>query len=1741
MSAVTVERATAPIHPSGEGTGQPIEMADVLAAYEKPIVLSRDAVVLVGSVANQGRSENDVDLVVRDTALSDSVAHVARFRLGRAANPELSQRLSFHADEEFPSGVFTDHVPLYDLVLMPRQSREVVRMRHIAKQDDPLLDVWRPGPRPMVAQLHFRGRSVHLDLRFAADERPDRGFLIGWTVPIQKPGTIREDVDTEREARAVASGWTKDDGNAFLKPALAPSRLFASPKSRQPLAWLDVVGRFDPGEVGACLLRGAPIITKRGIVPIESVRHGDQILGRSGSFQRVREVGPTPIGERRLIRLRTTYGATFFATEDHPMLVTYRKYCGQRAGSMCRPTRTGGRCEMCDKPVSTTFMGAGSLAREIGGRVRHKGAAHFLAAFPKPLRWVGKTCTFGSDRFSGEFLGLFVGDGWIHQNGQAVISFGHAKDWKLMRYYQRSLEAREIPVYTEVKNEKGVVDLFVDWPEFTTFASAECYRDGEKCAPLSVVMSQTDEFRDGFVEGLVDADGYRTALTESVTSASQQIVHAVMLVDTSLGRIGRVAERQNDHGLGAPGSTCWVYERRRGAGKNRYAYCDGRLFHLSIAEAEFVDEDHDQVWNLSVEGDETFSTLYWTTHNTRNLPGFFLPIASTKKTGMRAEQGIQEPFFHEYFLVGKPTELAGTLIFRQLVGERRPRTPERETEEEAGRVTPPGEAFWTFAWAKNPIPSVLRKRSVERKRMPPPGRSWLPQDLEKIIPREFQYWRVSDQKKARAMRDALVAERFLTEDNVRVVNGSYRRVVTKSTLYVGGWEPEGVDVEKRLRVPYPSFGGSAHYASRLVGKLPKHARYVEPFAGSAAVFFRKTPAAKSVLADADSEIVFALKYIQGLTKERFAGLKRFQWKYSRGTWKRARNLKPKSDAERFWRHVYGRSTTWGGKAFKFGYSSLADGRSYNLDDLWKFHAKLKGVTILQADWRETLRRFDGRDTLFFVDPPYEGEWEGSHGTGISPTDFAAGLKAIKGMWVAAYKPSAKLRRSLPGGTRVFSLSISETAPGGTFRKRPRMFATNRASTTKQAQRGRERRPGESIRDCVSRKIPVIIREKGVSPQQAAAIAHSLCGAPRPSDKQARTAKFTLSWQFFRGQQVVRTGPSRQVWWLVLDDPGKAGVRAWKMQGNPITSRGDITAVAAPQRDKELLTLEGNLKPGTRFNPTKATPSTIRILDRGTVTLLEDRPGFVRVQFNGKRLKDARALVQEETGAAIWELQRSGPGGEIAKEDEPGFVRVPGLKDRDDLRPLQRFTPMKPADKPDTVFFQIEDALARFASGKALRDGVFVEPKWNGFRLIVEKKGDQTLLFFEDTKKDKSGVLPSLVREIKQIPGDFILDAELLDTGPRGRVLPRRTLTRFAATDKPKDDSRVIVPVFHLLFWSRRGNLTNQPLTENRKVLEEFFRGRKFKHLRLSPSWRAKTPEQLRVAVRQATRRDGSEGAMFKLALSTYSLGGETSSWAKLKVARTINAIVVERVQVKERKTGRAIPGVFNFIGGVGPLTADQRETWDPNDVVRVGGKPYAVIGKTFNAKAPARVGDIIEVSVIEMRHDTRKPDRQTLTWFQPRVVAHLPQRSRPDTVTSVLSQLRTGETQDGDRTRTIKVLKAERSTEERYVLGIVLEPEVEDSQDDIYSIDEIRQAAHGFMEDARRVGEMHRALLRQGAVILENYLAPADVVIDGQRVKKGTWLLGLRIKDDRVWSEIRAGRYTGLSIGGSALRVPDAA
>jgi hypothetical protein len=118
--------------------------------------------------------------------------------------------------------------------------------------------------------------------------------------------------------------------------------------------------------------------------------------------------------------------------------------------------------------------------------------------------------------------------------------------------------------------------------------------------------------------------------------------------------------------------------------------------------------------------------------------------------------------------------------------------------------------------------------------------------------------------------------------------------------------------------------------------------------------------------------------------------------------------------------------------------------------------------------------------------------------------------------------------------------------------------------------------------------------------------------------------------------------------------------------------------------------------------------------------------------------------------------------------------------------------------------------------------------------------------------------------------------------------------------------------------------------------------------------------------------------------------------------------------------------------------------------------------------------------------------------------------------------------------RHVRLVKAEAApaAEERTVMGIVLEPDITDSQGHTYDVATVRKAAHDYLVHFRNSGIQHERLANGRIEVLESYLAPAPMNINGVEVKPGTWIMVMRIADEALWAEVKAGKFTGFSIGG---------
>ena len=118
------------------------------------------------------------------------------------------------------------------------------------------------------------------------------------------------------------------------------------------------------------------------------------------------------------------------------------------------------------------------------------------------------------------------------------------------------------------------------------------------------------------------------------------------------------------------------------------------------------------------------------------------------------------------------------------------------------------------------------------------------------------------------------------------------------------------------------------------------------------------------------------------------------------------------------------------------------------------------------------------------------------------------------------------------------------------------------------------------------------------------------------------------------------------------------------------------------------------------------------------------------------------------------------------------------------------------------------------------------------------------------------------------------------------------------------------------------------------------------------------------------------------------------------------------------------------------------------------------------------------------------------------------------------------------RTSNVPVFK-QAQEELKQATFLVLSPDEVDLHGDIYDATEVRKACHNFNTYCRKANLLH-LFDTEAFSVVESYIAPVDMQMGETIIKAGSWLSVLQFTDDDIWSEVKSGNYTGVSIGAKA-------
>ncbi|WP_344699455.1 ATP-dependent DNA ligase [Sphingomonas limnosediminicola] len=209
------------------------------------------------------------------------------------------------------------------------------------------------------------------------------------------------------------------------------------------------------------------------------------------------------------------------------------------------------------------------------------------------------------------------------------------------------------------------------------------------------------------------------------------------------------------------------------------------------------------------------------------------------------------------------------------------------------------------------------------------------------------------------------------------------------------------------------------------------------------------------------------------------------------------------------------------------------------------------------------------------------------------------------------------------------------------------------------------------------------------------------------------------------------------------------------------------------------------------------------------------------------------------------------------------------------------------------------------------DGWQFEPKWDGFRCLARREGDEVTLTSK-SGKPLARYFPEVVEMLLGTKGrQFMLDGELIISvgdvlsfdALQMRLHPAESRIRKLAVQTPAE-----LMAFDLLEVSGKG-LLEEPLSKRRQALEKFMASNKPAGLRLSPA----TADR-KTAIDWLKRSGGALDGVIAKRLDLEYRSGERAM-IKVKQQRTADCIVGGfRYAEKKKEVGSLLLGLYDDDG-----------------------------------------------------------------------------------------------------------------------------------------------------------------------------------------------------------------------------------
>lgn len=190
---------------------------------------------------------------------------------------------------------------------------------------------------------------------------------------------------------------------------------------------------------------------------------------------------------------------------------------------------------------------------------------------------------------------------------------------------------------------------------------------------------------------------------------------------------------------------------------------------------------------------------------------------------------------------------------------------------------------------------------------------------------------------------------------------------------------------KKYKSPIGWMGGKSRMVNTLLPLLPEHRGYIEAFGGAGHLLFGKEPSNWEVLNDYDGNLMNFWAVVKNAPEQL---IESFNYTLvSRRTFDEYKAVYKKGEyddcIQRAHIFYYMVRATFGASMRTPSFGTKRDRSNLKIEnierDIMQAYERLKTVVIENVSFERILKTYDGKDSLFFLDPPYRNTAKYSSG------------------------------------------------------------------------------------------------------------------------------------------------------------------------------------------------------------------------------------------------------------------------------------------------------------------------------------------------------------------------------------------------------------------------------------------------------------------------------------------------------------------------------------------------------------------------------------------------------------------------------------------------------------------------------------------------------------------------------------------------------------------------------------------